>query len=1218
MSNKLLHRTLRLLAVCSVLLVCVTTQAQTASNLAPGAPGKDAQWESAGKQGVGTSNTLESKVWFTLRDGVMTEVYYPTVDVGNSRLLQFIVVSADGKRVETEQEDATHKIESLDPQSLTFRQTNTAKSGAWTITKTYVNDPARSTVLIDVEFKSKPENRLALYLYYDPSLNNSGMHDSAWTQGSAMLASDADKASALLCAVNTDGRVMSYVQDSTNGYAGTSDGLTQLLANGSLTQPYSRAANGNVVQVMRVNLLVITTGGLESPTPNLKFTVALGFGREADEALHNARSSLAKGFVQARQEYEDGWNGYVQTLRRVEPKYQRQYDMAAMTLRAHEDKTFRGANIASLSVPWGGGASANEPNVGGYHLVWSRDLYHVATAFMALGDKAAADRALNYLFTVQQKPDGSFPQNSWLDGRPFWGSLQMDEVAYPLILAYQLGRTDNATWTKHVRPAANFLISRGPRTDQERWEEKPGYSPSTIAAEIAGLVCAAEIARRNSDEASAAIYLAAADDWARNVEAWTATTTGVYGDKNYYLRITDNNDPNDGAQFDVGNGGGTFDERKIVDAGFLELVRLGIKRADDPLIAKSLKVIDEVIRVQTPHGAAWYRYNNDGYGEMDDGRPWNFDGKYTGKGRLWALLTGERGQYELARYRFEMDAEIRKNGEGSRSASAHANLESARGRLAAMMGMANEGLMIPEQVWDKPASPARPRFEFGEGTGSATPLAWSMAQFIRLATNLAEGRNMDTPDIVRKRYVENTPPAQASYDIGEGLSEAALQRLDRSERNQPLRFTFRAVAGARLFAMVNGEPREIPLDKTGEGELRLERLTGDALVFALQSPTGATVFTRLDVRAANASPQSATTDAPDKMNKVIEQLKSATTSPVIIEDTAYFIYRGAAKDVQLVGDMTGWRPRGLRFVGVDGTNTKFYAQTFAKDARVEYKLIADGEWINDPLNEDKIDNGVGGENSVFAMPNYRGAFIKGVSEWTQRVRSSSFIPAEEEINVPSRILGGTRRVKVWADSWQRERSDKPLPVLYVQDGSDYLVRALAHFAAKRSADGEMVMPFMIVAVDPADRMKEYWANDRFADFMATELVPFIDKNYRTISTRDARALMGASLGGVISVWTYLRHPDVFSRVAGQSTAFWIDDERVVSALNRLPVADPRKPVHFYFDVGRMESILDVNRRVQTSLRAKGYAVTYREAETGHNWTSWRDRLADAYTGIWKD
>ncbi|MGI8884865.1 MAG: glycoside hydrolase family 15 protein, partial [Pyrinomonadaceae bacterium] len=299
-------------------------------------------------------------------------------------------------------------------------------------------------------------------------------------------------------------------------------------------------------------------------------------------------------------------------------------------------------------MPWGGGENANENNIGGYHLIWSRDLYQVATAFMALGDKAAAIRALDFLFKIQQKPDGSFPQNSYLDGKPFWGSLQLDEVAFPLILAYQLGRDDKATYENHVKKAADFIVKNGPQTPQERWEEEGGFSPSTIAAEIAGLVCAAEIARKNGDEASATIYLATADDWARNVERWTATTNGKYGDGNYYLRITQNGKPDAGEKIELNNGAGFFDEREIVDAGFLELVRLGIKSPDDPLIQKSLKVIDQIIKVNTPNGEGFYRYNHDGYGEMDDGRRWNFDGKYTGKGRLWALLSGERGQYELA------------------------------------------------------------------------------------------------------------------------------------------------------------------------------------------------------------------------------------------------------------------------------------------------------------------------------------------------------------------------------------------------------------------------------------------------------------------------------------------------------------------------------------------------------------------------------------------
>jgi glucoamylase len=684
-------------------------QARAQTRIAPGAPGGDAHWPSAGKTAVGTSNTIESKVWLTLREGVMEEVYYPTVDTANTQTLEFIIVNSLTKKVELESADTIHRIETLDPQSLSFRQINTAKGGGYRITKTYTTDPERHTVLIEVKFESLRRAPYSLYVYLDPSLNNSGMHDTAWSERGALVAADKDKASALVSS--------SGFGEMTNGYLGTSDGLTELRRDGRIRNLYGRASYGNVVQVARIRTLA-------------PFTMALGFGKESNEALKNARASLAKGFAKCRAEYETGWHNYVKSLRRVGPNYQRQFDMAAMVLKAHEDKTYLGAMIASLSTPWGGGKNANEPNVGGYHLVWSRDLYQVATAFLAMGDRPAAERALNYLFTVQQKKDGSFPQNSWLDGRPFWTSLQMDEVAFPLILAYQLGRTDKETWAKNVKPAADFLITHGPYSPQERWEEESGYSPSTIAAEIAGLVCAAEIARLNGDEGSAKKYLGAADRWAENVEAWTATKNGPYGDGHYYLRITENNNPNDGEPRELNNGAGTFDERRIVDAGFLELVRLGIKRADDPLINKSIAIVDQLIRVRTPNGPSWYRYNHDGYGEMDDGRPWNFDGNYTGKGRLWALLAGERGEYELARGR----------------------KEEARALLDVMMAFANEGGMIPEQIWDKATGPHG--FKFGEGTGSATPLAWSMAQFIRLALSIQEGRNVETPDIVAARYLK--------------------------------------------------------------------------------------------------------------------------------------------------------------------------------------------------------------------------------------------------------------------------------------------------------------------------------------------------------------------------------------------------------------------------------------------------------------------------------
>jgi glucoamylase len=1137
---------------------------QAGSNLAPGAPGAEARWPSAGKQGVGTSNTLESKVWFTLRAGVMTEVYYPTVDVANSQELQFVVVSAGG-RVKTEAADATHRIEVVDPRALSFRQTNTAKSGAWTITKTYTTDPARHTVLVDVQFKSRAP--AALYVYYDPSLHNSGLHDSAWTQGDALVASDAGETSALLSSTG--------FSEMTNGYLGTSDGLTQLRrARGRITEQYARAADGNVVQVGRVHA-------------GQPFTLALGFGQGAEEALGNARASLARGFPRVRADYERGWHEYLASLRRVEAKYQPQFDMAAMILRAHEDKTYRGANIASLSVPWGGGATANEPNVGGYHLVWSRDLYQVATALHALGDKAGADRALNYLFKVQQKTDGSFPQNSWLDGRPFWGSLQLDEVAYPLILAYTLGRTDNETWMKHVRPAADFLVRTGPRTPQERWEEKGGYSPSTIAAEIAGLVCAAEIARRNDAGASAAIYLAAADEWARNVERWTATSTGMHGDGTYYIRIAHtDDDPNDADLMNAGNGGADYDEREYVDAGFLELVRLGIRRADDPLIARSLAVVDKVIKVETPNGAAWYRYNHDGYGEMDDGRPWNFDGKYTGKGRLWALLSGERGQYELAR--------------GERAA--------ARMRLDHMLGFANEGLMLPEQIWDRRESP-NAEFAFGEGTGSATPLAWTMAQFIRLASNLSEGRNLETPDIVAARYTTKFIPA----DAGGAASGDAEEVRPPVEAGTMLKLGGAVEAGARVYAWANGEARELKVNQRGAFEFDVRVPEGDSTVaIGIHKSNGATAFRRITLSGLSKENLRAHEAAGEPHSPALaERLRKAERSPIVEDEQVTFVYRGKAKRVEVVGDFTSWSPRRLVLRELAGTDVKYLTMKFARDARVEYKLIADGEWVNDPLSDSKLDNGVGGFNNFFTMPAYRPSALAD-AKWTLR-------GTVEQLDAPAAALeGGKRKLQIYLPPSYARGGAARYPVLYLQDGSEYLTRARAPFIADQLIAEGRIAPFIIVFVDPLDRFKEYWANDKFADFMAKELVPFVDARFRTRAERGGRALMGASLGGVISVWTAVKHPDVFARVAGQSTAFQIDDERVVTALAALEPLREARPLKFYFDVGLLEPIWKVNRRVRVLLAGKGYPVAYAETAAGHNWTNWRDQLAQAFVRVWND
>ncbi len=594
----------------------------------------------------------------------------------------------------------------------------------WRIFQVTITDPESNTVQVLVSFQAKNKD-LQLYAYYNPSLNNSGMSDTAWNESESLLSQDGEISSALLA--------NKPLTEISSGFYGVNDGFEQLQKDGKIFTPNAKAENGNVAQLAKVNL--DKTG---------EVTFALSFGKTPNEAMQTAQTSLAKGFPKTYSQYLKGWSDYVKTLPTVEQKYQAQFDMSAMTLRALEDKTFRGGNVASLSKPWIPKGDANGPYVSGYHLVWSRDLYQVASAYIAMGDKDSANRALEYLFTKQQKPDGSYPQMTWLDGRVVGDSLQMDEVAYPLILAYQLGRNDHQTYEKHIKPTADFIAKTGPTTKQERWEEKGGYSPATIAAEIAGLVCAADIASKNGDESSAKVWLEKADDWEQNVEKWTATTTGKYGDGNYYLRLTKNGTPDAGEKIELNNGAGIFNENEIVDAGFLELVRLGIKSPNDPLIVKSLKVVDEVLKVETPNGAGFYRYNHDGYGEYEDGRNWNYDKTWTGKGHLWALLTGERGQYEIALQNY-----FRNSGANVTSGElAFKQKLNATERLDSMQKFANDGMMIPEQVW----SQNNGVFPFGEGARSATPLAWSMAQFIRLAMNLKAGKNLDTPEVVARRY----------------------------------------------------------------------------------------------------------------------------------------------------------------------------------------------------------------------------------------------------------------------------------------------------------------------------------------------------------------------------------------------------------------------------------------------------------------------------------
>ena len=658
-------------------------------------------------------------MWFTLGRTGMTEVFYPDLSTPAVRELQLII--SDGTGAPQRLQDVDVRTEQSDERSLTLRQIATGRG--WSASLTYITDPQRATVLTEVNLRSLTGRPLQAFTYYDPSLTRQGNDDTAATVGDALVASDGSAASAL---VTEPGFTAT-----SNGYLGSSDGWTDLTAHGTLDWRYPQAGPGNVVQTGQLAI-----DGLARQ----RATLALGFGAHRDEALATARATLHQGFSPTAQSYAQGWHHYLKGLRfpattGADPRL---YTISLMVLAASEDKRHPGAFIASPSMPWAFGSDRKLANgFGPYALVWSRDLYQIASAMLAAGDRAAADRALDYMLHAQQLPDGRLPQNTRVDGTAFWTSVQLDETAVPMLLAELLGRTDKST-LDHLRRAAEFLVNydkdgyTAPFSEQERWENHSGYSPATIASAVAGLVCLADLLTRTGDTAGAEHYLTIADRWQSTIDKWTVTSTGPHSDRPYYLRLTKDGQPDRSTTYNLGdNNPGPIDQRAVIDPSFLELVRLGVKPATDPVILNTLAVIDKQLATTTPAGRFWHRFTNDGYGERADGGPWNVNQPAPQRtyGRLWPILTGERGEYDLL------------------AGDTHAATQA----LSAIAATAGSAGMLPEQVWDdRPPAPDRARP--GTATTSATPLAWTHAQYIRLAWSIDTGHPIEQPTVVACRY----------------------------------------------------------------------------------------------------------------------------------------------------------------------------------------------------------------------------------------------------------------------------------------------------------------------------------------------------------------------------------------------------------------------------------------------------------------------------------
>jgi glucoamylase len=691
-----------------------------------GGPGIEPRWTRGNKDGVGTAYSKDSQVWFTIWNGIITEVYYPTVDTPQLRDLQYLMT--DGDTFFHEERHHLHSsTERLSHDALGYKIVNSDPAGRYRVIKEVIVAPHLSCVLQHTKLEGEPDllSKLKLYALCAPHLGGGGRGNNAHVVevgGRRILTAEKDGVWLALGASVPFSRLSC-------GYVGASDGWTDVASNFRMDWQFDEAEDGNVA----------LTGEIDS-TRKGEFTLGLALGK----GLHDAATTLLQGLSVPYEKYcrrfLEQWE---RPFKKVVPLENfsgdggNLYHASYSLILAHEDKTFPGALIASLSIPWG--EARGDEDQGGYHLVWTRDMVNSAMGLLAAGNTETPLRALIYLAASQQE-DGGFPQNFWLNGEPYWKGVQLDEVAFPIMLARRLKEEnllEDFDPYPMVKRAARYLVVNGPATQQERWEEASGYSPSTLASNIAALINAASFARERGEENTARYLEEYADFLECHIEAWTVTTRGTLLPRirRHYIRIHPvdvndphpNEDPNEGVLLIPNRPPGSraeFPAKEIVDAGFLQLVRFGIRRPDDPLIVDSVKVVDSVLKVETPYGPCWRRYNHDGYGQREDG------GAYHGwgKGRAWPLLTGERGHYELDAGH-DVETYIR-------------TME----RLASPTGL------LPEQVWDEEDRPESHMY-LGRPTGSAMPLMWAHAEYIKLLRSAASGKVFALVPEVAKRYL---------------------------------------------------------------------------------------------------------------------------------------------------------------------------------------------------------------------------------------------------------------------------------------------------------------------------------------------------------------------------------------------------------------------------------------------------------------------------------
>lgn len=701
-----------------------------------GAPGDQPRWTHADKDGIGTAFSTGGCAWFTLWRGTLTEIFYPRVDHPQMRDLEFLFADGNGTFIE-EKRDLHYEIERMEP-SQGYKISRRDPQGRFSLVKEVIVEATRPCVLLHAAIQGNDKflKNLKTYVLCAPHLDNGGERNNAFVVeacGRELLVAQKGNRWLALGASCLFSRLSC-------GYVGQSDGYTDIAKHHKMEFEFDEAKNGNVALTGELNL----SNGRE-------FTVGIAFGETLPSSVSVLFQSLGVPYQKQRKIFMDQWANASKSRKPLEKAsgdkgrlFQATYNL----LLTHEDKLYQGAFVASLTNPWGEARNDVEGK-GGYHLVWTRDMVESAMGLLAAGNTDAPLRALIYLAAMQEQ-DGSFPQNFWVDGEAFWKGMQLDEVAFPVLLAWRLYQEKllgdfNPLFM--VKRAISFLLHSGPVTGEERWEEASGYSPSTLAVIISGFICAASFARAENDSSTADFLESYADFLRSHLEEWTVTQKGslVSGLSRYFVRL------NPAKPGEVAAPGAvdevdlrltsrapgapqSYPARDIVDAGFLQLVRYGILAPNHPLITDSLRVVDATLKVDTPSGPCWRRYNHDGYGQKPDGGPY----MQWGKGRVWPLLTGERGHYELA--------------------AGH----DCRPFLHAMEHFSNGTCLLPEQVWDEADLPEA-HLRFGGPTGSANPLLWAHSEYVRLLRSSHDGEVFDVIPEVVARYQDDKTKGNVEF-----------------------------------------------------------------------------------------------------------------------------------------------------------------------------------------------------------------------------------------------------------------------------------------------------------------------------------------------------------------------------------------------------------------------------------------------------------------------